>query len=240
MYVGWQQQDDAFIDMLHVGSNGDPAFDWYVNPRACRRLSPNLQALGIGDHPTREARVAIVESEPDRIKTLEAIQKRLPKYSVLLDQSVLDTSRPETLTNQIQFSFFSSEKPITEQAIHCVKIGGGDLDYVILTIQMTVLLPIIRYLTFEYNWKGTWGDKEAKLSTLIDTFKQHGLVCYWSGDKNANFGLWRITNCWQDYYDSNNWAHIPCASHVHRDVADLAKQMEENFLKTVQDSHVFA
>merc|ERR1711941_6494 len=52
-------------------------------------------------------------------------------------------------------------------------------------------LPRVRYLEFEYNWKGPWLHKS--LSALIMYLKQHGFACYWAGTHGH---IWRITNCW--------------------------------------------
>jgi hypothetical protein len=238
LYVGWQRQDDAFVDTLYVGSNRNPSFQWDPNPKSCR--GPLTIYSTAQDISHRSARVMVVEWGLDRYQILQSMQTKLPEDSVILDQTDLAVSSlPQTLTKIVQSQLFSTETSLHEQPIHYVKLDSGALDYHILTQQMTGLLPNIRYLAFDDNWKGDWGDDSAKLSVVIGMLKEHGLICYWAGDSDAEFGLWRITDCWQDFYDFKNWARIACVSHTHSDVAKLAVQMEHKFLETIQKVHAF-
>jgi hypothetical protein len=61
-------------------------------------------------------------------------------------------------------------------------------------------LPKVKYLEFEYHQVGRWG--EYKLKPAIDTLQQKGFTCYWEGRMGK---LWRITNCWMDYYNNDTF-----------------------------------
>lgn len=77
------------------------------------------------------------------------------------------------------------------------------------------------------------------LPTLLSKFKDLGLVCYWSGGADTNYSLWRITDCYQQYYDYKHYAKIQCVSHKHPDVQILAQRMEAKFLETLQSDKTY-
>ncbi len=82
------------------------------------------------------------------------------------------------------------------------------------------------YLEFEYNWMGPWAKQSFKDS--LNSLKEQGFICYWPG----RFGhIWRLTDCWQDYYDLKFWSNVACVkakAHV-----ELANRMEYLFLSTL-------
>ena len=81
------------------------------------------------------------------------------------------------------------------------------------------------YLEFEYTWKGSWAGHA--LSQKIAFLKERGMVCYWAG---TGGNLWRITDCWQDYYDIKMWSRIACVKRTHY---GLLNSMEDYFNKTL-------
>lgn len=107
-----------------------------------------------------------------------------------------------------------------------VDVEGFDYDVLLGAPQ---LLQRTKYLEFEYNWKGNW--KVHKLSTAIAMLHDEaGFVCYWAGA----FGhIWRITDCWQDYYDLKHWSNVACVNARLPESAALAVRMEELFQKTL-------
>ena len=182
----------------------------------------------------------MVEWNPERQGRLEMMKGKLQlsdnefvwDRTVYTDPGIL----PETLTKSVREKLLTGSAPKEEQPIHYAQISGTDLDYTMLMKQLRVLLKQVRYLVFEYTWKGDWRDHHdnPKLSNVIQTLKENGLVCYWAGDKDSDFALWRITNCWQDYFDYKTWAHIACVNTLHDDVKGLAMNMERKFLETLQ------
>ena len=56
--------------------------------------------------------------------------------------------------------------------------------------------------------------------------------CYFAGQDR----LWRITNCWMQYYDVHTWSNVAC---VKRSSTNLATKMEDTFRRTLQDDKVW-
>lgn len=85
----------------------------------------------------------------------------------------------------------------------------------------TNTLQRTNYLEFEYHGQGDWLDQNLK--DAIDMLSGHGLVCYWSGRSQ----LYRITNCWLDYFDFHSWSNVACVSPQRQ--PKLAAKMEAVF-----------
>ncbi len=86
------------------------------------------------------------------------------------------------------------------------------------------------YLEFEYNWMGPWG--RQRLSTLITELENlFGFACYWPG-KDGN--IWRITECFLDYYDIHFWSNIACVNRRIDEARYIAEKMENMFLNTLE------
>ncbi len=60
--------------------------------------------------------------------------------------------------------------------------------------------------------------------------RQFGFTCYWAGFNNT---IWRITNCWLDYYEAHFWSNIACVNRNIEDVQDIADNMERLFMETL-------
>jgi FkbM family methyltransferase len=89
-------------------------------------------------------------------------------------------------------------------------------------------LKRIKYIEFEYNWKGTW--KKHKLSTAVDALKDAGFVCYWAGTHGH---IWRITDCWLEYYNLKFWSNVACVNVRVKEAAPIAARMEDLFQETL-------
>jgi len=106
-----------------------------------------------------------------------------------------------------------------------IDVEGFDWDVI---LGASAILDRVHYIEFEYSWKGTW--KETDLSSAIDTLKSRGFVCYFAG----TFGnIWRITDCFMDYYNLKFWSNVACVSLKHAEVESMAKRMEELFRETL-------
>jgi FkbM family methyltransferase len=113
------------------------------------------------------------------------------------------------------------------QPIDFLSIDVEGFDWEVL-LGATRTLERVNYLEFEYNWKGAWGNQT--LSSAIGQLKEQGFVCYWAG----SFGnLWRITDCWMDYYDLRFWSNVACVNTRQEAVQSMAARMEELFLETL-------
>ena len=82
-----------------------------------------------------------------------------------------------------------------------------------------------RYLKFSYDWRGSWRTDDLK--PIVEKLDVLGHACYFQGEGK----LWRITDCWQDFYGYKSYAHIAC---VNRNLAPkLAGTMEDLFKSTI-------
>jgi FkbM family methyltransferase len=108
--------------------------------------------------------------------------------------------------------------------IHIVSIDVEGFDFdVILGGKET--LKRVQYLEFEYNLVGSW--KKQSLSDAIDLLDEEGFTCYWAGRDM----LWRITDCWLDFYKDHFWSNVAC---VNRKQEKLASSMDATFQATLQ------
>ena len=104
-----------------------------------------------------------------------------------------------------------------------IDIEGYDVDAL---IGAKKVLKRTEYLEFEYNWMGSWAS--YKLSDIIQLLDDNKFTCYWIG----NDEIWRITDCWMDYYNNHFWSNIGCA---HRLLfPDMVNKMEKLFQKTLK------
>jgi FkbM family methyltransferase len=115
----------------------------------------------------------------------------------------------------------------TSQVIDFLSIDVEGFDWDVL-LGATRTLERVNYLEFEYNWKGSW--RNQTLSTAIRHLKERGFVCYWAGSSG---NLWRITDCWMDYYDIRFWSNVACVNTRREAVQSMAARMEELFLETL-------
>ena len=90
------------------------------------------------------------------------------------------------------------------------------------------ILDRVQYLKFEYNWIGSW--VKQNVSDTLQILDEYSFTCYWAGDDL----LYRISGCWQKFYNINHWANVAC---VHRTQYQLAKNMEDIFLRTLSEDH---
>ena len=121
----------------------------------------------------------------------------------------------------------TTNSDINDVIVDFLSIDAEGYDALILK-GATQLLSKVKYLEFEYNWKGAWSD--VSLKTLIhDLYHQHRFVCYWAG----SFGnIWRISDtCWLEYYEIKIWSNIAC---VQPQISSkLYEIMEDYFQQTL-------
>jgi FkbM family methyltransferase len=123
-------------------------------------------------------------------------------------------------------------KHVAENAyIEFLSIDAEGYDFDVL-LGAPETLKRSKYLEFEFHWVGTW--KNYKLSTAINMLRDSGFVCYWAGA----FGhVWRITDCWMDYYDVHTWSNVACVNLAIPSTAPLAARMEQLFQNTLGVDH---
>lgn len=136
----------------------------------------------------------------------------------MTEEERLEQCRPVTVYSLQDFIHYNvkSQGPIH---ILSIDVEGFDCDVLLGAGEKT--LERVEYIEFEYNWMGSWS--HVHLYDIIHLLDEIGFTCYWAGMDL----LWRITNCWQSFYDLKVWSNIAC---VNRDaVPDLANKMEEKF-----------
>ena len=153
--------------------------------------------------PDMEGKVGVETAGLDNCAKDKNMCKEIPQYT-------LDTYVGKFIANDGLIDFLSID---VEGFDWEVILGAGDV------------LTRVRYLEFEYNWKGPWG--KHLLSTAILKLQRKGFICYWAGTDSH---IWRITGCWLDHFDLKFWSNVACVHHEHDAVAD---RMEELFMKTL-------
>jgi len=111
------------------------------------------------------------------------------------------------------------------------KLSHEIKDYVHVGMTTPALLDGIvtfartRYISFQHDWQGYW--ESVSLSDVVTKLDGVGHTCYWPGDDK----LWRITECWQDFYGYKTYGFVVC---VNRNLApQLHERMEAKFKATI-------
>lgn len=244
------QNNDVPLDILQIGSreNKCNVNDWNTK----LGVEPN-QALPHFEIPTdgtkRKASVMVVNWPLDT-KTQPKISLSQLKadcgYSddefkiETFDANLVREGAEDALTKLIR-SEMPSKQAEFPQPIHYLEMQGGQgEDYNLLKNLLPGLLKDVRYVHFNSNKVGSWQvGPPSKLKALVEMMKHSGLVCYWAGKKEADHGLWRITDCWLEHFNVDHWGSVSCVNFKHDDVKELADRMEQKFFDTIQKNHVF-
>jgi FkbM family methyltransferase len=102
--------------------------------------------------------------------------------------------------------------------IHILQIDVEGYDANVLLGAGKEVLQKVEYLEFEYNWMGSWSNQH--LYDIVEMLDEFDFTCYWAGRQK----LWRITGCWQLYFDVHTWSNVACANRNR--VPRLAEKME--------------
>ena len=115
--------------------------------------------------------------------------------------------------------------------IEILSIDAEGYDFEVL-LGAAETLKRTKYLEFEYHEAGAW--QHYLLSDAITMLQDMNFVCYWAG----SFGhLWRITDCWIDFYQSHCWSNVACVNTGIVGTEPLAARMEEDFQQTLRLGH---
>jgi FkbM family methyltransferase len=140
------------------------------------------------------------------------------------DKNLNCQSVPKYKLDTFVQKFVEEKDPI----IDFLSVNVEGFDWPVL-MGATKTLQSTKYLEFEYHKVGAW--QQYNLSTAILSLHQKGFVCYWAGQ---NGKLWRITDCWLNYYDrAKQWSNVACANLAL--APTLAMKMEGVFLKTLDN-----
>ena len=181
--------------------------------------------------PVSQADVHVFEANPDVAKDMEqTIQAmgygpgyHLVKGAVGATEGTVKVG--ETDVKQYTLDAYTKQNLDMTVPIDYLHLLLGSEDAPVLDGAKETLANT-NYLEFEYTWKGSWAGHS--LSQKIAFLKERGLVCYWAG---TGGNLWRITDCWQGYYDVKVWSRIACVKRTH---FGLLNSMEEYFNKTLE------
>jgi len=119
----------------------------------------------------------------------------------------------------------------SEGPIHVLKLGVNGYDLEFLDGTKFDVLYRTQYIEFQFSYLAPMSLQQ--LGEYIDLLDKHGFTCYWAGNEI----LYRITGCWQDYYNIHNLANIACVNHKQQ---KLAEKMESVFLRTLNEGHTWA
>lgn len=149
-----------------------------------------------------------------------------------LDNCRNDPNNPECneIVQVLTLDRYVKENLPGDGPIHILQIDVEGYDADVLLGAGNQVLERVEYLEFEYNWMGSW--KHQHLHDIVTMLDDIGFTCYWAGEQK----LWRITGCWQLYYDVHTWSNIACANR-HR-VPKLAEKMENVFQAQLSSSLV--
>lgn len=150
----------------------------------------------------------------DSLRIVNAEMSGIERKQQLTDGTIMQHHSLDSYVKQ-----FLKEGPIDFLSLH-----GGEEPAILSRAD----LSNVQYLEFGYHWKDRWEESQFNLQRIVNRLKDQGLICYWAG---TGGNLWRITDCWQNYYDVKVWANIACARATNH---GLVRSMEEHFNKTLE------
>jgi len=236
VFIRWKK-NFAPIDSLAIGSrNSKFNTDQWKSELGLdenNALSPVAIDYAAG---TRPAKALVVEYEAQTPIPLESLKT---KFGYSDNELAIVKIQKKQLNDDVMSKIVSRQKPSTTgkvdptQPIHFLDISGTNGEDADILLNLMSIMDQVRYLHFEYNYPNTsWSN--VKLSSLVKALQAKGLVCYFAGNKETDYALWRITDCFLDYYDIRRWAWLDCVNVEHEDVSKLASRMEQEFLMTLQ------
>ena len=225
--IGWGSNDIP-IDALAIGSR-DPKYQtkpWNdkLGKTANQVLPPVTIDSASGKRPARFLVLESVQKDP-------SIQSLKEAFKYTDDELVVSTGGVASLYSNMPAV---NGKVAPDQPIHYINMFRARPT----TVEQLLRTPFMkqtRFLHFQYD--KDWGN--GTLSKLLGKLRKEGLVCYFPGKKEIDYGMWRITDCFLDHFDQPHWADISCVNVQHDDVKVLAEKMEKKFLETIQKSHTF-
>ena len=249
LLLGWRT-DDKPMDLLNIGSGLNSKYN--VNTwdkeliktkrpeNVCRTPIVTTTTTTTTSPPpiprTQVPQVLVIDWEPHPNLLLE----NLKKHGSLTDSELviekLDINNYLNKKNSLDTIIEQKLAKTKNEPIHYVDISRSTeaLDYSFLMEMISsTYIRNIRFLHFEYNNKGDWAVASHTLIKLLSALRKNGLVCYWSGGDNTQYSLWRITDCFLDFYNYKHYSRIQCVSVIHDDVKVLSERMEKQFLDTL-------
>jgi FkbM family methyltransferase len=125
-------------------------------------------------------------------------------------------------------TYLAKHFPDPQTIIDFLSIDTEGFDWEVIMGSLKSLRRV-KYLEFEYHSVNNW--VKHKLSDAIKIMTDHKFVCYWAG---AYGHLWRISDCWMDYYNVHGFSNVACVNLGFAENAPLLTRMEELFQATLQ------
>jgi len=215
----WREERDGEgklpFEPVEISGASNPArvlvIDWEESSKPAKSLRDLKKSLGISDD----------------LLALTTIEKKHISEENVFMNTVRDNA-PKVNDSS------SSNQPIHFLDIMC---GHGCFSEILYSLQP--MWKDVRYVHFEYDHGHDEFRKPKMLSNVISDLKAAGLVCYFAGKKEIDYGLWRITDCFQDHYDHPHWSEIACVNVMQDEVKILASEMEKKFHETLTKDHEF-
>lgn len=206
-----------------------------VNPDYQRTPCPVQEISNDLPKSSQPAMVHVLHSSMSEFKKVHGIVEKLPNaykkhiqveaFQVQPLLSTLQVEAPEgELSPHIRLEAYLEQNHI--QTLDYLRLGGDSFAPDIIDESGALLEHRVKYLEVEYTFKNTW--QHAKLSSVVTTLSDFGFVCYWAG---AFDNIWRITGCFQEYFNLKFWSNIACVN-LALD-ADLADTMETMYQATL-------
>lgn len=201
-----------------------------------QELKRTKDTIGWGDELVLER--AALSNEPGVIHVpTMGVALGKENFQINSERQICETPAAQKSNQCLSIPVYTIDNYMTSigadsRPIHYLSIDVEGYDFnVIKGAQKT--LERVHYLEFEYNWVGPWAKQH--LADAIDLFKSKDFVCYFPG---INGNIWRITDCWQEFYAIHSWANVACVNYKIPEAAPLAEQMEMMFLKTLERKDV--
>jgi hypothetical protein len=118
------------------------------------------------------------------------------------------------------------------RTIEYLRLGGEVLVLDTVSQHRRYLQSAVKYLEFEYNFRDAW--KQVRLEHVIQLLKEVHFVCYFAGTHSH---LWRITDCWQEHYNTQFWSNVACVNIETHPVLAATMELEYYTTKTLQQGY---
>ncbi len=197
-------------------------------PSTARRLQATAQSLG-WDSQFKVQHAAMAAT--DGVTRFPFEDGLLGKEDVSM--SSCDAQKDLRCINVTTFRLdtYTETFGLSNASIQILSIDAEGHDWAVLSSGVETLKRTM-YLEFEYHFYGVWHDQSLKQS--IEWLKEQGFVCYWAGRHGH---VWRITDCWQDYYETKFWSNVACIKASSSSSLELANIMEAMFLETLAKNY---
>eukprot|EP00934_Nitzschia_sp_Nitz4_P004345 Nitzschia sp. Nitz4//scaffold177_size45885//39659//41056//NITZ4_007213-RA/size45885-processed-gene-0.43-mRNA-1//1//CDS//3329539079//4335//frame0 len=214
--VGFPDEETSPQDMLYVFSHG--AFS-RMDKGSCL---PDVRFVNNPGRKVASSEVYLLDYENKAGSYVKQLQDHL--VGVQDNKLIHDTTqlnKDMTIAKWVDTKLTQEKNPI----IHFFRLHQPRPD---LIMDAKSIWHRILYMEFQYDSKGTWD--QHKLKDVVQELRDEaGFACYWQGEGH----LWKITDCWQPYYEQRHWSFVVCLNTKHPESTVMRHQMEQVFQETL-------